>query len=168
MGEHETVRRRVLRSLLPALLVLLLLAVPREGLASSALHARSPGAQLTGVAGWAGGFGYFNVRSAPRPDAPVVATLQPGERVRVLTSVQGSLVDGVGLWYELQLGARRAYVLSSGISYLNAEVPWTGVTSTNAEAAPAIDARGSGRPMDATRAIVAHRCEWATIRASPW
>src|SRR2546430_12388342 len=31
VGEHETVRRRVLRSLLPALLVLLLLAVPREG-----------------------------------------------------------------------------------------------------------------------------------------
>ena len=134
MGEHETVRRRVLRGPLPALLVLLLLAVPREGHASSALPARSPGAPLTGVAGWAGGFGYFNVRSAPRPDAPVVATLQPGEQVRVLTSVQGSPVDGIGLWYQLQLGARQAYVLSSGISYLHAAVPWTGVTSTNAEA----------------------------------
>src|SRR5947209_16960111 len=133
IGEHATVRRRVLRSLLPALLVLLLLAVPREGHASSPFDARSPGAPLTGVAGWAGGFGSFNVRSAPRLDAPVVATLQPGERVRVLTSVQGSAVDGVGLWYELQLGARRAYVLSSGISYLNAEAPWTGVTSTDAE-----------------------------------
>ena len=87
------------------------------------------------------------MRSAPRSDAPVVATLQPGERVRVLTSVQGSPVDGVGLWYELQLGARRAYVLSSGISYLNAATPWTGVTSTNAEAAvSAIDSRSAPQP----------------------
>ena len=95
-------RRRALRRLLPALLVLLLLAVPREGHASSALHARSPGASLTGVAGWAGGFSYFNVHSAPRPDAPVVATLQPGEQVHVLRSVQGSPVHGVGLWYMLR------------------------------------------------------------------
>jgi hypothetical protein len=88
---------------LPALLVLILLAVPREGHASSAFHARSPGAPLTGVAGWTGGFLSFNVLSAPWPDAPVVATLQPGERVRVLRSVQGSPGDGVGLWYQLQL-----------------------------------------------------------------
>src|SRR5437764_4738 len=84
-GEYNTVRRRALRRLLPALLVLLLLVVPREGHASSARHARSPGARLTGVAGWAGGFPSFNVLSAPRPDAPVVATLQPGEQVHVLT-----------------------------------------------------------------------------------
>src|SRR4051794_19287844 len=129
-GEYNTVRRRALRHLLPALFVLLLVAVPREGYASSALPARSPGAPLTGVAGWAGGVPYFSVRSAPRPDAPVVATLQPGEQVRVLTSVQGSPVDGIGLWYQLQLGARQAYVLASGISYLHAAVPWTGVTST--------------------------------------
>jgi hypothetical protein len=128
------VRECALRRLLPALLVLLLLTVPREGHASSALHARSPGAPLIGVAGWAGGFPSFNVLSAPRPDAPVVATLQPGEQVRVLRSVQGSPVDGIGLWYQLQLGARQAYVLSSAISYLQAAVPWTGVTSTNAEA----------------------------------
>jgi D-alanyl-D-alanine carboxypeptidase len=123
-----------LRRLLPVLLVLILLAVPREGHASFAPHARSPGAPLTGVAGWTGGFPSFNVHSAPRPDAPVVATLQPGEQVRVLRTVQGSPVNGIGLWYQLQLSAQQAYVLASGISYLHGEVPWTGVTSSNAEA----------------------------------
>lgn len=124
---------RLVSGCLFASILIALVALPHH--ATAAL--RAPGAatapSITGVAGWAGGFGYFNVRAAPRTGAAVVATLNPGQQVRVLASVRGDMIDADNLWYRVQVGAGIGYVLSSGVRYVNTTAPWTGVTSGDAE-----------------------------------
>ncbi len=124
--------RRRLSVVALSLCLPLLIVAPRTALAAPPAY-RAGAAPISGVAGWAGSYGFFNVRAAPRTGVAVVATLQPGERVRVLGAVRGSAVDGEYLWYQVQVGARTGYVLSSAVRYLDAPAPWTGVTSANAE-----------------------------------
>lgn len=44
------------------------------------------------------------VRTAATPDAPVVGTLGPGQRVKVLAEEQGAPLDGDATWYRLDGG----------------------------------------------------------------
>lgn len=91
------------------------------------------GVGFTGVAWWSTGASYFNVRSAPQPNASVVTTLQAGDQVQVLGAIHGGSFDGYNLWYKVRSGTKAAYVLASGIGSLAASSPWTGVTDSDDE-----------------------------------
>ena len=137
--------------------LLVLIVSPRAALASSPAHHTEATTPISAVAGWAGSYGFFNVRAAPRTGVAVVATLQPGELVHVLSAVHGSAVDGENLWYQVQVGARTGYVLSSAVRYLDAPAPWTGVTSANAEpgvtSVYSLSAPHAAAPSDASFAL---------------
>ncbi len=94
---------------------------------------RAATAGFTGVAWWSTGASYFNVRSAPQPNASIVTTLQAGDQVQVLGAVHGGSFDGYDLWYEVRSGTKTAYVLASGIGSLNLSSSWTGVTDGDNE-----------------------------------
>lgn len=98
---------------------------------------------ITGVAGWAGGYSYFNVRAAPRLDASIVGTLREGQRVRIIAAVRGDVLGGNDAWYRIKIAAVTAYVHSSGIRYISAASPWTGVVSSGLAG---VDSRAAPRP----------------------
>jgi len=119
--------------------------------------------EATGVASWSSGASFFNVRSAPRADAPAVATLASGDAAPVLGVAFGDNVDGIDRWYRVRMNGRVAYVLSSGIGFLRLSTPWTGAVSTNAESgvtriyslsAPRPDALSDGAFAPDTRMTV--------------
>lgn len=121
----------ILKTLPPALPALLLLL--SSAVSVQPMRASGAAPAIVGVAAWSSGAGYYNVRAAPRAGASVVGTLNAGDHIQVLASVPGDLIDGVNLWYRVRVGARTGYVLSAGVGALQASVPWTGVTNTNAE-----------------------------------
>jgi len=97
---------------------------------------------IIGVAAWSGGYGYYNLRSAPRAGASLAGALHQGDRVQVLGVVPDGSGAGGDSWYRLRVGAadvggdkaRVVYVLSAAIGYLRLTGSWTGVTSANGEA----------------------------------
>jgi hypothetical protein len=61
------------------------------------------GSQAT--SGWWGAIrSQANVRAAPTTDAPVVGTLVPGDRVKVLEELKGAAVSGNTTWYRIDGG----------------------------------------------------------------
>ena len=56
-----------------------------------------------------------NVRAAATTKAPVVGTLVPGDRVKVLAEVQGDAVSGNSVWYRIDGGRYAGAVVHSSL-----------------------------------------------------
>ncbi|MBV9174824.1 MAG: SH3 domain-containing protein [Chloroflexi bacterium] len=66
--------------------------------------------------GWWGGIrSQANVRAAASTKAPVVGTLVPGDRIKVLEEVQGDAVGGNPLWYRIDGGRYAGAVVHSSL-----------------------------------------------------
>lgn len=67
-------------------------------------------------AGWWGALrSQANVRAGPSTKAPVVGTLVPGDRVKVLASVEGDAVSGNATWYRIDGGRYAGAVVHSSL-----------------------------------------------------
>jgi lipoprotein-anchoring transpeptidase ErfK/SrfK len=67
-------------------------------------------------AGWWGGIrSQANVRAAATTKAPVVGTLVPGDRVKVLSEVDGDAVGGNSTWYRIDGGRYAGAVVHSSL-----------------------------------------------------
>ncbi len=89
----------------------------------------SPAVTVTGVALWPGSNSYFNLRAQPRLDARIVGTVQWDAHVTLLAAVQGDAVAGNSVWYRVSSDSGVGYMHSSGLGYVEAPGPWTGVLS---------------------------------------
>ena len=68
------------------------------------------------VGGWWGGIrSQTNVRAAPTTRAPIVGTLVPGDRVKVLSEVQGDAVGTNATWYRIDGGRFAGAVVHSSL-----------------------------------------------------
>jgi hypothetical protein len=56
-----------------------------------------------------------NVRAAPTTKAPIVGTLVPGDRVKVLSEVDGDVVGGNSTWYRIDGGRFAGAVVHSSL-----------------------------------------------------
>ncbi|MBV9135200.1 MAG: SH3 domain-containing protein, partial [Chloroflexi bacterium] len=66
--------------------------------------------------GWWGGLrSQANVRAGPSTKAPIVGTLVPGDRVKVLESVTGDAVSGNSTWYRIDGGRYAGAVVHSSL-----------------------------------------------------
>jgi hypothetical protein len=66
--------------------------------------------------GWCGSLrSQANVRAAPSTKAPIVGTLVPGDRVKVLASVPGDAVGGNATWYRIDGGRYAGAVVHSSL-----------------------------------------------------
>jgi lipoprotein-anchoring transpeptidase ErfK/SrfK len=64
---------------------------------------------------WAGVRSQANVRAAATTKAPVVGTLNPGDRVKVLAEVNGDAVSGNATWYRIDGGRYAGAVVHSSL-----------------------------------------------------
>jgi hypothetical protein len=68
------------------------------------------------TSGWWGAIrSQANVRAAPTIDAPVVGTLVPGDRVKVLGELKGAAVNGNPTWYRIDGGRYAGAVVHSSL-----------------------------------------------------
>jgi lipoprotein-anchoring transpeptidase ErfK/SrfK len=64
---------------------------------------------------WAGIRSQANVRAAATTKAPIVGTLVPGDRVKVLEEIKGDAVGGNAVWYRIDGGRYAGGVLHSSL-----------------------------------------------------
>jgi lipoprotein-anchoring transpeptidase ErfK/SrfK len=74
-----------------------------------------PVADLALTGWWAGVRSQANVRAAASLQAPVVGTLVPGDRVKVLEEVQGDAVGGNSSWYRIDGGRYAGAVVHASL-----------------------------------------------------
>jgi hypothetical protein len=68
------------------------------------------------TSGWWGAIrSQANVRAAPTIDAPLVGTLVPGDRVKVLGELKGAAVNGNPTWYRIDGGRYAGAVVHSSL-----------------------------------------------------
>jgi hypothetical protein len=94
-----------------------------------------PGADEAAGGWWGALRSQANVRAAPSTKAPVVGTLVPGDRVKVLASVDGDAVSGNSTWYRLDGGRYAGAVVHSSLISKMAE-PKQVVVDRPADAPP--------------------------------
>jgi hypothetical protein len=87
----------------------------REATSDAAKNWTLPdGSQAT--SGWWGAIrSQANVRAAPTTGAPVVGTLVPGDRVKVLGELNGAAVNGNATWYRIDGGRYAGAVVHSSL-----------------------------------------------------
>jgi lipoprotein-anchoring transpeptidase ErfK/SrfK len=87
----------------------------REGTSDWAKNWALPEASDAPDGWWGAPRSQANVRAGPSTTAPVVASLGPGDRVKVLASVKGGAVSGNSTWYRIDGGRYAGAVIHSSL-----------------------------------------------------
>jgi hypothetical protein len=87
----------------------------REGTSDWARAWTLPDASASPGGWWAGVRSQANVRLAPSTNAPIVGTIVPGDRLKVLDEVAGDPVGGNATWYRIDGGRYAGAVVHSSL-----------------------------------------------------